>query len=50
MGVHFKCVILGKTKYEETKKQMDKYKKEAFPKNFGIGENNILFRKHNSEK
>jgi len=43
-------VILGKTKYEETKKQMDKYKKEAFPKNFGIGENNILFRKHNSEK
>ncbi|TCW60163.1 glycosyltransferase domain-containing protein [Treponema sp. J25] len=44
------CVILGKTKYDETQKQMDKYKNEGFPKNFGLGENNILFRKHNSEK
>jgi hypothetical protein len=43
------CVILGKTKYDETQKQMDKYKNEGFPKNFGLGENNILFRKHNSE-
>lgn len=44
------CVILGKTKYEETKKQMNTYEKEGFPKNFGLGENNMLFRKHNSEK
>jgi hypothetical protein len=43
------CVILGKTKYDETKKQMDKYKNEGFPKNFGLGENNIIFRKHNSD-
>lgn len=43
------CVILGKTKYDETKIQMDIYKKEGFPKNFGLGENNILFRKHNAE-
>ncbi|NCB11585.1 MAG: DUF616 domain-containing protein [Erysipelotrichia bacterium] len=44
------CVILGKTKYDETKKQMSTYEKDGFPKNFGLGENNILFRKHNSEK
>ncbi len=44
------CVILGKSKYDETRKQMDTYEKEGFPKNFGLGENNILFRKHNSEK
>jgi hypothetical protein len=43
------CVILGKTKYDETKKQMDKYKNEGFPKNFGLGENGIIFRKHNSD-
>lgn len=41
------CVILGKAKHDETKKQMDTYKKEGFPKNFGLGENNIIFRKHN---
>ena len=44
------CVILGKTKYDETQKQMDKYKNEGFPVNFGLGENNILFRKHNVKK
>jgi hypothetical protein len=43
------CVILGKIKYDETKKQMGKYKKEGFPINFGLGENNIVFRKHNNE-
>lgn len=44
------CVILGKTKYDETKKQMNSYEKEGFPKNFGLGENNILFRKQNNKK
>jgi hypothetical protein len=44
------CVILGKTKYAETKEQMNSYKEQGFPKNFGLGENNILFRKHNNEK
>jgi len=43
------CVILGKTKYDETQKQMDKYKNEGFPKNYGLGENNILLRKHNND-
>jgi dephospho-CoA kinase len=44
------CVILGKSKHDETKKQIDDYKKQSFPENYGLGENNILFRKHNSEK
>ncbi len=44
------CVILGKTKYDETQKQIEKYKKDGFTVNFGLGENNILLRKHNSEK
>lgn len=44
------CVILGKSKYDETQKQMNFYKEQGFPKNFGLGENNILFRKHNEKK
>ncbi len=44
------CVVLGKTKYDETKKQMDCYREDDFPVQFGLGENNILIRKHNSEK
>ncbi|MDY0402704.1 glycosyltransferase domain-containing protein [Sulfurovum sp.] len=44
------CVILGKTKYQETKNQMNIYENEGFPVNFGLGENNIIFRKHKNEK
>jgi len=44
------CVILGKTKYEEAMCQMNKYKNEGFPAKFGLGENNIIYRRHNSEK
>lgn len=44
------CVVLGKTKYGETKKQMKSYREEGFLEKFGLGENNILFRKHNNEK
>jgi len=44
------CVLLGKTKQDETKKQMDFYKKQCFPKNYGMGENNILLRRHNTDK
>jgi hypothetical protein len=44
------CVILGKSKLQETKKQMQRYKIEKFPKHFGMGENNIIFRKHNKDK
>ena len=43
------CIVLGKTKYDETISQMNIYKEQGFPKQFGLGENNILFRKHNSE-
>jgi hypothetical protein len=44
------CVILGKATYKEIKIQIEKYKKEGFPKNFGLGENNIILRKHNNKK
>lgn len=44
------CVIFGKSRYKETKKQMEDYKKQKFPKNYGLGENNILLRKHNEAK
>ena len=43
------CVIAGKSKYNETNKQMNKYNDKGFPENFGLGENNILLRKHNSK-
>jgi len=44
------CVMLGKAKYDEVKKQMDEYKKDGLPENFGLGENGILLRKHNDRK
>jgi len=44
------CVILGRTKYDETKKHIDNYRKDGFPEKFGLGENNILLRKHNNPK
>ncbi len=31
-------------------KQIQKLKKEGFPKNFGLSENKVLFRQHNDEK
>ena len=42
------CIISGKTKLKETNKQIQKYRKENFPINFGMGENNIIFRKHDN--
>lgn len=44
------CVILGKITYEEAKKQIDSYRQEGFPEKFGLGENNILLRRHNEKK
>jgi hypothetical protein len=44
------CVIVGKAKYKEVVKQMNKYRSEGFPKNFGLSENNIILRKHNDTK
>ena len=43
------CVILGKSKFRETIKQTGEYKNKGYPIKFGLGENNILFRKHNKE-
>jgi len=43
------CVILGKSKFGQTIKQIGEYQKKGFPQNYGLGENNILLRKHNSE-
>jgi hypothetical protein len=44
------CVVHCKTKYDETKKQMSSYREEGFPEHFGLGENNVIFRKHNNKK
>jgi len=44
------CVLLGKAPYEEVKKQIEKYRNDGFPEKFGLGENGIIFRKHNSPK
>lgn len=44
------CIKLGLTDYNETLKQMEKYRKEGFPEKFGLSENNVILRKHHSEK
>lgn len=41
------CIILGKASYKEVKNQIDNYRKEGFPANYGLGENSILLRVHN---
>ncbi len=43
------CVISGKSNFLKTTNQIEFYRYKGFPKNFGLGENNFLFRKHNSE-
>ena len=40
---------MGKDKREIVKPQMDRYKKEGFPQNYGLLQSNILIRKHNNE-
>lgn len=44
------CIKIGKTTFNETDTQMRGYKQKGFPENFGLGENNILLRNHNSLK
>lgn len=44
------CVERNKTKISFLLEQMKFLKKEKYPKNFGLGENNIIFRKHNDKK
>lgn len=40
---------MGKDKKEVMKPQMDRYKKEGFPENYGLLQSNILLRKHNKQ-
>lgn len=40
---------LKKDKQETIEKQVDEYRKEGFPKHFGLTQNGILFRYHNNE-
>ena len=42
------CLRLKKDTSENIKPQIDKYKKEGFPANFGLVETNIIYRKHNN--
>lgn len=44
------CVGQKKSSLKRTVKQMKIYRKEGFPKKYGLGENNILLRKHNDKK
>ena len=41
------CISAGKSTIEDTLDQMRLYNEEGFPKNFGMAQNNIIFRKHN---
>jgi hypothetical protein len=43
------CVERNKVTISNLLKQIRCYKKEKFPNNFGLGENNILFRKHKNQ-
>lgn len=40
------CIILMKDKKKNIKKQMQRYKEDGFPTQFGLSENNILLRNH----
>lgn len=44
------CVAAGKANVFDVKKQMNRYKTDSFPKEYGLGENNIILRKHNEPK
>jgi len=44
------CITLGKANYYQTTNQMKHYRTNGFPKNYGLGENNILLRNHNQAK
>lgn len=41
------CIIIGKSSFFSTVKQVYTYKHEGFPQHFGLSENNIILRKHN---
>jgi len=43
------CIVLSKSDFFKTKKQIKMYQVDGFPKAFGMGENNILLRTHNEQ-
>ena len=43
------CISLRKSKLFATFSQIYSYSNEKYPKNYGLGENNIIFRRHNDE-
>ena len=43
------CVSMKKDTKEIVNKQIDKYKEEGFPQNYGLLQSNIMLRKHNNE-
>lgn len=42
------CIILGKTNKKDAKRQISKYRKEGFPKNYGMFECNVICRDHSN--
>ncbi len=44
------CVVLNKGRFSEISRQMKFYKMRGMPRNFGLGENNVLLRDHNNPK
>ena len=43
------CISLKKDTSENINKQMERYRKEGFPKNYGLPQTGIIFRFHNNE-
>ncbi|MEQ3499759.1 glycosyltransferase domain-containing protein [Tenacibaculum sp. SSH1-16] len=44
------CVASGKANVFDVRKQINKYRLKNFPKEYGLGENNIILRRHNESK
>lgn len=44
------CVIFQKSDLTSTVNQLKEYKRRGFPRNFGLSENGILFRKHQDQE
>lgn len=40
----------SKADKEKIESQMDRYREEGFPENFGLSENNVIYRKHNDSQ
>lgn len=43
------CISIKKDTAENINPQMERYRKEGFPENYGLTQNNIIVRKHNDE-